>query len=80
MTDIRNCKFAYRCTQRWADFEPVPGTMRVRFCTRCQSAVHRADTQAEFDELAAQGKCVAVFDPPTRRFTLGKPDTGRGVD
>lgn len=74
MTDIRNCKFEFRCHQTWRRLESVPGTTRVRFCTRCQSAVHRADTEAQFAELALQGKCVAVnvTDPDT--CTLGLPD------
>jgi hypothetical protein len=79
MTDIRNCKFTYRCTQRWADLEAVPGTMRVRFCTRCQSAVHRADGEGEFDELARQGKCVAVFQDDAPLELTGKPAVSQYV-
>ncbi|MBS0557736.1 MAG: hypothetical protein JSR27_10030 [Proteobacteria bacterium] len=61
MIDIRNCKLAYRCNQQWHDLEAVPGALRLRFCSRCQTAVHRADNEAEFAALAAQGRCVAVF-------------------
>jgi hypothetical protein len=61
MSDIRNCKFEYRCHQRWDQLETVPGALRLRFCNRCQSAVHRADSEEEFQKLASQGRCVAVF-------------------
>ena len=74
MSDIRNCKFAYRCNQIWQRLEPVPGTTRVRFCTRCQTAVHRADSEAQFAELALQGKCVAVNVTDSNDCMLGLPD------
>lgn len=61
MSDIRNCKFEYRCHQHWDQLETVPGALRLRFCNRCQSAVHRADSEEEFQKLASQGRCVAVF-------------------
>jgi hypothetical protein len=61
MSDVRNCKLEYQCHQRWNQLETVPGALRLRFCNRCQSAVHRADSEEEFERLARQGKCVAVF-------------------
>jgi len=78
--DIRNCKFEYRCTQRWEDLEQIPGAMRMRFCTRCTSTVHRADNEIEFAELARRGKCVAVFVTSATNAEsgrVGQPDRAR---
>jgi hypothetical protein len=80
MSDIRNCKFEYRCHQRWDQLETVPGAVRLRFCNRCQSAVHRADSEEEFQKLASQGRCVAVFYSPDDSI-IGVPcRPSRGVD
>lgn len=57
--EIERCRLSYRCTQREA-LDPLPGALCVRFCGECQSAVHLAKGKAEFDELARQGRCVAV--------------------
>ena len=59
--EIERCRLAYRCTQRWESLDPLPGALRVRFCGKCQSAVHLAQTTQQFDELARQGKCVAFL-------------------
>jgi hypothetical protein len=76
MIDIRNCKLEYRCNQRWEQLDPVPGAITMRFCTRCQSAVHRADSEAAFAELARQGKCVAVFGTAAGKENrmIGRPE------
>lgn len=57
---IENCRLVEPCAQRWDALEALPGEPQVRFCSRCQSAVHLAmDAQREA-ELAQQGKCFAV--------------------
>lgn len=68
--DIRNCKFAYRCNQRWEHLEPVVGRSDLRYCTRCSERVHLVDSEARFAELARQGRCVAVLS------AWGEPTVG----
>lgn len=72
MAPIEHCRFAYRCDQQWDSLEVIPNNPRVRFCSKCQSAVHWADGKQEFNKLARQGKCVAVADIDDSR-TMGLP-------
>ena len=61
---IENCRLVDSCAQRWDALEALPGEPLVRFCSRCQSAVHLAlDGQREV-ELAQQGKCFVVHVVP----------------
>ena len=73
MIDIRNCKLAYRCNQRWEQLEPVPGAAMMRFCARCQNAVHLVDSEEAFVEMAKQGKCVAVLHVDYPAAMVGVP-------
>jgi hypothetical protein len=77
--EIERCRLAYKCTQRWEALDPLPGTLRVRFCAKCQSAVHLAQTTAAFDELAQQGKCVA-FQFDDEDIGVGAPRRRRSGD
>lgn len=72
--EIERCRLLFRCTQRWERLDPVPDTMSVRYCAQCQSTVHLAQTTTEFDELAAQGKCVA-FRSDDNGLTVGMPNS-----
>lgn len=82
MTEIERCRLSYRCTQRWEVLEPLPGSVNVRFCSKCQSAVHLAQTRAELADFARQGKCVAFLQgggmkvgmPVDDEFTTGAGD------
>lgn len=60
MIAIERCHLGYPCSQRWEALEPVLDNPRVRYCDRCQSAVHLVERENELFELARQGKCVAV--------------------
>ena len=77
--EIERCRLAYQCTQRWEALDPLPGALRVRFCAKCQSAVHLAQTTVEFDELARQGKCVA-FQFDDEGIAVGVPRRRRSGD
>lgn len=71
MIDIEHCRLRFQCTQRWEQLDPVPGTTSVRFCVQCQSDVHLVETDSEFDQLAAQGKCMAFRSGG--RLMVGEP-------
>lgn len=60
MTDIQCIKWQKRCERQWEDLEEV--SYRVRFCSQCNHAVHRAESMHELQELAQEGKCAAYFE------------------
>lgn len=60
MIAIERCHHSYPCSQRWEALEPMLDNPRVRYCGRCQSAVHLVERENDLVELARQGKCVAV--------------------
>lgn len=76
--EIERCRLSYRCEQRWESLEVLPADPRVRFCGKCQSAVHLVERPSEFDELTRQGKCVAVVHAD-RITGVGKPEMLRKI-
>ena len=60
MIAIEGCHLGNHCTQRWEAMEPLRANPRVRYCERCQSAVHWVADVDEHNALARQGKCVAI--------------------
>lgn len=69
---IERCRLAYQCGQEWDSLESLPDSDSVRFCLRCQSAVHLVRHDAELARFAAQGKCVAIRRSASR-ILVGKP-------
>jgi len=57
---IERCRLGNQCTQRWEELEVLPGNFCVRYCSRCASAVHLIEVESRIEELARQGKCVAL--------------------
>ena len=70
MTDI-TCKFKYLCPFSWEDLEQSEET-DLKFCTHCESNVHRANDEQEFEDLARSNKCVA-FEESGIMF-MGTPE------
>ena len=60
MTDVLCAKWKKQCPLSWEDLEPIPTSPIRRFCSNCQQEVHRVEYQHLYDQLAAQGKCVAL--------------------
>ena len=56
---IENCVFAKRCTQRWAELEPVDASGNVRHCGDCSRHVHFCRTDEELGREVRLGHCVA---------------------
>jgi len=77
MIAIERCRLSEQCTQRWLSLEAVLGNPYMRYCNSCQSVVHLVEHDHELDELARQGKSVAVLrnDPSG---TVDRPNGGRG--
>lgn len=59
--DIKNCKFAFKCPKHWDDLE-ITKFPSQRLCKVCHQLVFMTDTESKVQELAKQGKCVALFD------------------
>ena len=62
---IRNCRFAFRCHQRWHSLEPTPDP-RVRYCHECSRQVVLCRRDAELRAALADNECVAVDIPGPR--------------
>jgi hypothetical protein len=58
---IEQCHLEGRCAQRWESLEEVHDNPRMRYCSRCQAAVHLVEHEAELAELLRLGKNVAVL-------------------
>ena len=66
LMDKISCKFQYECPKRWNDLLATD-VENVRFCNHCEQNVYLVQTQIEFAEQAAKGKCVAIETP---EFTM----------
>lgn len=72
--EILNCKFAFRCGQTWGALKAVQGVPGVKYCERCESAVHLCRSAEEFEEHASRGHCVALVGL-LGRTTVGLAET-----
>ena len=59
--DVERCRLNGRCGQLWDALEPVHDNPRIRYCARCESAVHLAEGERELDELVRMGRNVALM-------------------
>ena len=60
MSDVtlRNCTFAYKCTQQWSGLEETENES-IRFCHDCQKEVHFCEDDQELLESIKLNRCVA---------------------
>lgn len=58
---IRNCRFAFRCHQRWDALEPTANA-RVRYCHECAQDVVLCRTDDELRTALHANHCVAIPD------------------
>lgn len=70
--EITNCtwKFARQCPRMWGALRPTDDP-NVRLCESCLCKVHLCYTEAEVNERAKRGDCVALG------FTRGPQLLGR---
>ena len=59
---IANCRFAFRCPMTWGSLQAIEETMRVRYCDKCETAVHLCLSERELDDHAMKGHCVAYVE------------------
>lgn len=77
---IRNCRFAFRCHQRWWSLETTTDP-RVRYCHECSRDVVLCRRDEELREALKADQCVAIPEPgPALVMTVGvvAPDWGQG--
>lgn len=68
---IRNCRFAFRCHQRWEALEHT-GNRRVRYCHECSQDVVLCRTDAELQTALQANYCVAIVRPASpAQHTIG---------
>lgn len=56
---IRNCRFAFRCHQRWQSLEQTSNP-RVRYCHECSRQVVLCRRNAELRAALQSNECVAI--------------------
>ena len=61
-TLIRNCRFAFRCHQRWQSLERT-GDPRLRYCHECSHPVVLCQNDAELRTALEADECVALAAP-----------------
>lgn len=59
---IRNCRFAFRCHQRWELLEQTTQP-RVRYCHECSRQVVLCETDSELSAALRADECVAIDAP-----------------
>ncbi|MEO6080903.1 MAG: hypothetical protein ABIQ86_14210 [Steroidobacteraceae bacterium] len=56
---IRNCRFAFRCHQRWQSLEQT-GNPGARYCHECSRQVLLCRNNAELRAALQADECVAI--------------------
>ena len=57
--NIRNCNFAFRCTQTWNSLKKTEHK-RIRYCSDCNRGVHFCKTDQELTKAIHKNWCVAI--------------------
>ena len=66
---IRNCRFAFRCHQRWQALEHTSDP-RVRYCHECSQPVVLCRTDDELRSSLEADECVAIEVERESRRTI----------
>ncbi len=61
---IRNCEFAFKCSEDWGQMEDVTenfqGETEVRYCDSCKKEVYLCDDDEEFARHIRLNHCIAI--------------------
>jgi hypothetical protein len=66
-----HCNYSYSCSADWNDLQSTAAA-GIKYCDHCRQEVYRARSEADFQRLAREGKCVA-FEIDGTDY-LGTPD------
>ena len=78
-SDIRNCRFTFKCPKKWAELAPIVGSDRdIRFCGQCEQNVYRCETDREIAIAVKANRCIAIKPGSSRpddnaRYLVGMP-------
>ena len=76
-TDIRNCKFAFKCPKRWEQLQIIRGeNPDVRHCRKCEQRVFFCRSDEELAMAIRANRCVAI---PTYTMREDETDTTLGL-
>jgi hypothetical protein len=67
---IRNCRFAFKCEQKWDDLNETRDD-DIRFCKDCQREVYLSLDEESLVENIRLNRCVAIDDGDSSRL-LGR--------
>lgn len=73
MSDIRNCVWAFRCTEDFESMQPT-AFKGVRFCSTCKHSVHLCETPEQLVDAMRNDWCVALGPKLARRAGLSGRD------
>jgi hypothetical protein len=69
---IKNCKFTYKCPQKWESLESTKDST-LKFCENCKSPVYLCSSESEIRIMSMSGECIAVnqveIEPPGNRIS-----------
>lgn len=68
--EIGNCPLAFECDRRWDQLAAIAGERSVRYCQRCETAVHLCRTDQDYRQHRLKGHCVALA-PPDEPMRVG---------
>ena len=79
-TEIRNCKFAFKCPKFWSELTETH-SLGVRFCDSCQQDVYRCVTDEDIASAIRHNRCVAILqdsgEPESEEtYTVGMIEPG----
>jgi hypothetical protein len=65
------CKFKFQCPKKWEELKRTE-SKDIKFCDHCSQNVYFAESQSQFEKIAAEGKCVAI--KIEKYMMLGEPE------
>ena len=74
MSEIRNCKFRFKCSRNWEGLKPTDN-MHQRYCEECKEIVHFCYTPEDLMKAIEADLCVAIANTHSNEgpFLVGRP-------
>ena len=81
MSQIRNCKFSFKCPKDWESLKPTDN-MHQRYCEECKEIVHFCYTPEDLMKAIQNDLCVAIANNPASEgpHMVGRPAPRYGED
>lgn len=73
--NLRNCKLAFRCKQKWEEMMPTRDDGTIRFCLDCMTEVFYCTTDQDLIDHIRSNHCIAFtrIKKDKRNILLGIP-------